>query len=185
MKPDAGALMDLAIYCRDCRKRRDRARQRLAVALSTDLKRFKATTMGKPIIMGRKTWQSIGRPLPGRLNIVITRDAGFRRKARRSLARLTKRSSWRPRARCMAARTRSCVIGGGEIYGQALPLADRLYVTHVLAISTAIPFFRRSTRTSGSRSAREEFPAGDKDNHATRYTVYERREGRDIEGRYA
>ena len=47
--------------------------------LSDDLKRFKAITMGKPIVMGRKTWDSIGRPLPGRQNIVITRQAGFRR----------------------------------------------------------------------------------------------------------
>ncbi|WP_195914181.1 dihydrofolate reductase, partial [Brucella melitensis] len=46
--------------------------------LSTDLKRFKALTLGKPVIMGRRTWQSLGRPLPGRANIVITRDADFR-----------------------------------------------------------------------------------------------------------
>ena len=83
--------MDLAIYVAIAENGVIGRDNGLPWRLSTDLKRFKATTMGKPIIMGRKTWQSIGRPLPGRLNIVITRDPIFVRTARRSCARWTRR----------------------------------------------------------------------------------------------
>jgi dihydrofolate reductase len=148
--------------------------------LSTDLRRFKATTMGKPIIMGRKTWQSIGRPLPGRLNIVVTRDPDFRAEGAeivRSLDEGLKLAS--VRGRCMAGADEACVVGGGEIYRQALPIADRLYVTHVLASPDGDTRFPPIDPEMWKAVSTEEFPAGDRDTHATRYTVYERREAMD------
>ncbi len=144
--------------------------------LSSDLRRFKTATMGKPIIMGRKTWQSIGRPLPGRLNIVVTRDPDFRAEGAeivRSLDEGVKLGT--VRGRCMAGADEVCVVGGGEIYRRALPLADRLYVTHVLASFDGDTLFPPIDPEVWRAVSTQEFPAGDRDTHATRYTVYERR----------
>ena len=148
--------------------------------LSTDLKRFKAETMGKPIVMGRKTHEGLGRPLPGRLNIVVTRDKAWRGEGVEVVHSLDEAIRLATaRGRCMAGADEICIIGGGEIYAQALPLADRLDVTHVLASVDGDTFFPPidpgEWRVAGSR----EVPAGEKDSHATRFTVYERRRGAD------
>ena len=95
--------------------------------LPEDLKRFKALTHGHPVIMGRKTWQSLGRPLPGRTNIVISRSADF-------AALGAERVDSLAAALAAAAATgtdEAFIIGGGEIYRQALPLADRLQLTEI------------------------------------------------------
>lgn len=145
--------------------------------LSTDLKRFKATTMGKPIIMGRKTWESIGRPLPGRASIVVTRDANFRAEGADVVTSLEDGIRLAAvRGRCMPGADEACVIGGGEIYRQALAVADRLYVTHVLADVDGDTHFPPIDPSVWEAVSTETYPAGDKDTHATRYTVYERRE---------
>lgn len=92
-----------------------------------DLKFFKKVTMGKPLIMGRKTHQSIGRPLPGRLNIVITRNKNWR-------ADGVTIADGLPAALQIAKETgaqEAMVIGGEEIYRAALPLTDRIYLTEV------------------------------------------------------
>lgn len=144
--------------------------------LSSDLKRFKADTMGKPIIMGRKTWASIGRPLPGRLNIVVTRDPGFRAEGAEVAGSLDEAITLATvRARCMAGANEICVIGGGEIYRQALPLADRLYITHVLAEVEGDTRFPPIDPDVWREVRAADVPPGEKDSHATRYTVYERR----------
>ena len=101
--------------------------------ISEDLKHFKRTTLGKPIIMGRKTFESIGRPLPGRTNIIVTRQADFVAEGT-----LTASDFIAAIARGAAiARDDGVdeimVIGGGEIYAQALPHADRIYLTEVQA----------------------------------------------------
>jgi len=93
--------------------------------LSEDLKHFKATTMGKPIVMGRKTWESIGRPLPGRQNIVITRQAKFNAEGCDVVASLDEAAA------TAGDEQEIMVIGGGEIYSLALPMAGRLYLTRV------------------------------------------------------
>ncbi|WP_119268304.1 dihydrofolate reductase [Taklimakanibacter deserti] len=96
--------------------------------ISSDLKRFKAITMGKPVIMGRKTWESLPRrPLPGRLNIVVTRDRHYRAEGAVVTASVAE-------ALAQARQTDSdeiCVIGGAEIFRQMLPMTDRLYLTEV------------------------------------------------------
>jgi dihydrofolate reductase len=99
--------------------------------LPSDLKRFKNITMGKPVVMGRKTFESIGKPLPGRTNIVVSRDPAFRPSG--ALVDLTL-SSAIERARRQAARDGTdevFIIGGGKIYEEAMPLADRLCITEV------------------------------------------------------
>ncbi len=95
--------------------------------ISADLKRFKALTMGKPVIMGRKTFQSIGRPLPGRTNIVITRDASYGEDGIRVAGGLDAAFKIAEGEGAEEA----MVIGGGEIYRMALSMARRVYLTEV------------------------------------------------------
>lgn len=90
--------------------------------LPAELQHFKKATMGKAIVMGRKTWQAIGRPLPGRQNIVISRDEGFVAAGADFAVSLT-------RAVEIAEADEIMVIGGGQIYALALPLARRLILT--------------------------------------------------------
>jgi dihydrofolate reductase len=95
--------------------------------LSADLRRFKEITMGKPIVMGRKTYESIGRPLPGRQNIVITRQAGYLAEGCDVVDS--------PEAAIAAAGDADeiMIIGGSHVYAAFLPLADRIYLTRVHA----------------------------------------------------
>lgn len=106
-----------------------------------DLKWFKQNTMGKPLLMGRKTFDSIGKALPGRDNIVLTRDPGFAAPGvfiARSL-----RGGLTLAGACAAGRGADeiCVIGGGDIYAQVIERADRLYLTRVDAAPEGDAFF--------------------------------------------
>lgn len=100
--------------------------------LSSDMKRFKAATMGKPVLMGRKTWESLPRkPLPGRQNLVLTRDADF--KAEGAWV-YTDIAAMLAAARAMAEAAdveEACVIGGAQLYNAVLPQADRIILTEV------------------------------------------------------
>ncbi len=100
--------------------------------LSSDLKRFKAVTMGKPVLMGRKTWESLPRkPLPGRPNLILTRDATF---VASDAWVYTDLAAMLAAGRAMAAAAgveEACVIGGAQLYEAALPLADRIVLTEV------------------------------------------------------
>ena len=100
-------------------------------SIRDDLKWFKERTMGKPLLMGRKTFDSIGKALPGRDNIILTRDPTFAASGV-FIARSLQGGLALARA-CAAARgaEESCVIGGGEIYAQMIGRADRLYLTRV------------------------------------------------------
>jgi len=94
--------------------------------LPADLRRFKTLTWGKPIVMGRKTYDSIGKPLPGRLNIIVTRDQHFN--ATGCAIAHTLQQAFQ----LAAEQNDTCfVIGGNEIYQQALPYASRIYLTIV------------------------------------------------------
>lgn len=168
--------MDIAIYVAIAENGVIGREGGLPWRLSTDLKRFKADTMGKPIIMGRKTYEGIGRPLPGRLNVVVTRDKAWRVEGIEVAHSLDDAIALaRVRGRCMAGAEEICVVGGGEIYAQALPLAVRLHVTHVLASVDGDAHFPPIDPSIWKVVSAEDFPAGEKDSHATRYTVYERR----------
>ena len=93
--------------------------------LPEDLKHFKAVTLGKPVIMGRHTFDSIGRPLPGRHNIVITRQQDWARDGVSVAHSLD--DAWQQ----AGAVDEVCVIGGAQLYAQALPLADSMRLTHI------------------------------------------------------
>jgi dihydrofolate reductase len=98
--------------------------------LPDDLKRFKRMTVGKPVIMGRKTFESIGKPLPGRQNIVLTRDPDWRAEGvtvAPNLAEAVAAAGLDPRARADGI----MVIGGAQIYAEALPSATRIELTEV------------------------------------------------------
>ena len=101
--------------------------------LPEDLRYFKRVTLGKPIVMGRKTFESIGRPLPGRSNIVVSQNPEYVAQGVRLVASLGEALAL---ARQIAAATgagETVVIGGAQIYAQVLPRADRLYLTRVHA----------------------------------------------------
>ncbi|MBY5981638.1 type 3 dihydrofolate reductase [Ferrimonas balearica] len=93
--------------------------------LPADLKHFKAVTLGKPVVMGRRTFESIGRPLPGRHNIVITRQADYAPEG------VTVVASIEAAIAAAGAVEELMIIGGGELYAAMLPRADRLYITDV------------------------------------------------------
>lgn len=100
-------------------------RNQLPWHLPQDLAHFKRTTLGCPVIMGRKTWDSIGRPLPGRRNIVVTRNAQWRAEGAQRAASLDE-------ALALAADAPEIfVIGGGELYREALGRAQRVFVTEI------------------------------------------------------
>lgn len=143
--------------------------------LSADLRRFKAETMGKAVIMGRKTFESIGKPLPGRANIVVTRDARWGREGvdvAHSLDEALKLAG--VRSRCLANPGEACVIGGGQIYEEAMPHASRLHVTHVLAEVAGDTRFPAIDPERWAAVSETFVPAGPIDDYPTRHVVYRR-----------
>jgi dihydrofolate reductase len=125
--------------------------------LPDDLQRFKAVTMGKPIVMGRKTYESIGRPLPGRRNIIVTRNAGYRADG------CTVVHSIEDALRSIVAEE-VMIIGGATLYGECLPAAARIYLTRVDAeVKGDVSFpvlsgdWRESTRTHHPADERHRF----------------------------
>ena len=123
--------------------------------ISDDLKRFKRLTMGHPIIMGRKTYQSIGKPLPGRTNIVLTRNPNF--SARPEVLKFDSLDA--ALDHCQQRREEIVfVIGGGEVYRQTRPLADKLLVTEVRRQVTGDTKFPDYDRSEWIEMAREDGP---------------------------
>lgn len=143
--------------------------------LSSDLKRFKRDTMGKAIIMGRKTFQSIGQALPGRLNIVVTRNKEFSAKGVEIAASLEAAIEIAKAGSNDRKLREICIIGGGELYRQAIGLADRLYITHVSASPDGDTYFPEVNWDEWQNVLSEDVPAGKKDEIATCYVVYERK----------
>ena len=135
--------------------------------LSGDLKRFKALTMGKPIIMGRKTYDSIGRPLPGRTNIVITRQSDLQLPGCVVVTSLDQAIN-------SVQADEYMVIGGAEIYRQALPLAQRVYLTQVHAKVDGDAFFPELSSTQWREVSREDQPADEQNQYAHSFITLER-----------
>ena len=135
--------------------------------LPGDLKRFKALTMGKPIIMGRKTFDSIGRPLPGRTNIVITRQSGLQLPGCVVVGSLSE-------ALTAVHADEYMVIGGAEIYRQVLPLAQRVYLTQVHANISGDAFFPALEPTQWHETYREDVPADEQNQYAHSFITLER-----------
>lgn len=143
--------------------------------IKSDMKRFKALTSGKPVVMGRKTFVSIGRPLPGRTNIVVTRDLDY------SAAGVVVTHSFadaRAIAKGDALRrfaTEIAVIGGAEIYAQWMASADRLEITEVHARPEGDTRFPAIDAADWEEVARVRNPAGPDDSADFSYVTYRRR----------
>ena len=136
--------------------------------LSSDLKRFKALTMGKPIVMGRLTHESIGRALPGRQNIIITRQADY------EAAGCDVVDSPEAAIRAAGDAEEIMVIGGGHIYEEFLPLADRIYLTRVQAIIDGDAFLPELDENSWRPIAREDHAANEANDHDSVFMTLER-----------
>ena len=135
--------------------------------LSADLKRFKALTMGHHIIMGRNTWESIGRPLPGRISVVVTRNRDY------VAPGATVVDSLAAALQLASEDSESFVIGGGELYREALPLADRIYLTELPADYPGDVFFPPLS-TEEWRSGPREHHAAEGDQPAWSFVICER-----------
>ncbi len=140
--------------------------------LPEDLKYFKSVTMGKPIIMGRKTFDSIGRPLPGRTNIVITRDSSWQAEGVEVAQTLVQAMTLAKLACARADVDEAMVIGGEQIYRMTLPAADRLYLTEVQAEVQGDAFFPEFD-TQEWHQVSEQLPEVT-DTHPYRFVVLER-----------
>ena len=143
--------------------------------LSSDMKRFKAATMGKPVLMGRRTWDSLHvRPLPGRQNLVLTRDASLRPAGAWAFAKLDAAIA---AGRAMAEQSGAdeiCVIGGALVYAETLPLAERIRLTEVSLSPEGDAFFPALDPTHWREVERGSVSAGPGDDAAFVVRVLER-----------
>jgi dihydrofolate reductase len=143
--------------------------------LKTDQQRLKSMTIGKPIVMGRKTFVSLRRPLPDRTNIVVTRDAGYR-----AAGAVVTTSFEAARAVALGdalrrLATEIAVIGGAEIYAQWMDIADRLEITEVHARPEGNTYFAAIDAAVWQEVARVRNPAGPDDSADFSYVTYRRR----------
>jgi dihydrofolate reductase len=137
--------------------------------LPEDLAFFKRTTMGHPIVMGRRTWESIGRPLPGRRNIVVSRQAGFVAAGAEVVPSLDEA------LRLCAGAGELFVIGGAQLYGEALPRADRLIVTEIDADFDGDTHWPAPDPAHWREAAREHLPPTAQRDFALAFVTYLRR----------
>lgn len=137
--------------------------------LPNDLRFFKKTTTGHPIIMGRKTYESVGRPLPNRRNIVITRRPDYLAEGVEVAHSL---------AQAIALATDNTeeifIVGGAEIYKQALPLTDRIYLTRVHTTINGDTYFPEFDSSTWRLLTNEEHPADEKHAYGYSFQVYDR-----------
>jgi dihydrofolate reductase len=148
--------------------------------LKSDLAIFKQVTMGKPVIMGRKTWESLPkRPLPGRINIVLTRDGSYLEEPISQGALVCERFDEAVQiAREQAEEDGAeevCVIGGATLFALALPKARRIYLTEVETEAEGDVVFPPFDEAPWAEARREAHPAGEGDDHAFTFRVLERR----------
>jgi len=136
--------------------------------LPADLAYFKRTTLGKPIIMGRKTFQSIGRPLPGRKNIVISRDENYHAEGVEVV------NSVDAALALVDDSEEVMVIGGGAIYQHCLAAAQRLYITHIDAEIDGDTYFPEYDLEVWKKVASDIRPSDEKNHYQLDFSVYEK-----------
>ena len=135
--------------------------------LSDDLKRFKALTLGKPVLMGRKTAESLGRALPGRRNLVLTRSGSV------PFAGMEVFATLESALESASEVEEICVIGGGEIFAMALPIATRMHLTWVdAAIEGADAFFPRFDPAQWRETSREAHAADARNEYVFEFADY-------------
>ena len=133
--------MQLAIVVAQSKNRVIGVNNDLPWRLPKDLAYFKSVTLGKPIIMGRKTFESIGRPLPGRTNIVISRNALFAPEGVEVVSSLMQAVELAKEVCVRDGVAEAMIIGGAQVYSQAIAMADTLYITQVDAQIEGDAFF--------------------------------------------
>jgi dihydrofolate reductase len=144
--------------------------------LKSDMALFTALTKGKPVIMGRKTWDSLFRkPLPGRTNIVLSRDGSFEPKGAIVCEDFTEASQIAREQAEDDGVEEYCVIGGAALFALALPKARRIYLTEVDAEAEGDVAFPPFDEAGWTEVRREPHPAGENDDHAFVFRVLERR----------
>lgn len=146
--------------------------------LPDDLKRFKQLTLGHPIIMGRKTYESIGKPLPGRTSIVITRSSSYEVEGALVVDSLEKAIDTARQQEVKEA----FVIGGGEIYREALvkKLPDKIYLTRVQTENEGDAFFQIPNQDEWSLTSQEDHPADDRHKYAFQFVELTRKSSHDF-----
>lgn len=137
--------------------------------ITEDFAHFKAVTLGHSVIMGRKTYESIGRPLPRRRNVVISRNQTLRIEGCEMAASLEEAITM------CEGEEELFVIGGGEIYRQAMPMADKLYITHVDVVVEGDTRFPEIDPVLWEEISREEFERGREFGHPFSFVDYVRR----------
>lgn len=137
--------------------------------LPADLRHFKRITWGKPLLMGRTTHESIGRPLPGRHNIVLSRNPNYRADG------CTIVSSLDAALAAAGEAEELMIIGGAEIFQRTLPLAARIHLTEVQAEPPGDTFFPEIDATDWRERSREDHPADERNPHVYSFVVLERR----------
>lgn len=143
--------------------------------MSSDLKTFRRLTMGKPLIMGRKTFDTLKQPLDGRLNVVVTRDARFRRAGVIVCPTIDAAICEAERSEYFQDTQEIMVIGGAEIYRQVLGRADRIYYTVVHAEPEGDTFFAPLDPYEWTEVSSEALAQGRRDDFAATLKVFERR----------
>lgn len=142
-------------------------KNRMPWYLPADFAYFKRTTMGKPVIMGRKTFESIGKPLSGRMNIVITRSTSFSHEGCIVVDSIEK-------ARDLVKDKEAFIIGGAEIYSAFLPMADKLYITEIDSDFEADTFFPKIDYSKWKLVSSEPGVKDEKNPFDYKFLVYER-----------
>jgi len=137
--------------------------------LPNDLKYFKQITLGLPIVMGRKTFESIGRPLPGRVNVIVTRNSNFKPEGC-----IVVDSIQNAMKATMSAQN-VMIIGGADIYSQTLPIADRIYLTEVDAELEADKFFPSIDQNLWEEISRKHNPKDEKNEYNYDFVVLKRK----------
>jgi dihydrofolate reductase len=143
--------------------------------LPNDLKYFKQTTLGKPIIMGRKTYESIGKPLPGRTNIVITRQTDYQPDGVKVVHSVAEARDLAESVCLIDGQEEAMIMGGAEIYTLALPDADRLYLTEVHADVDGDANFPEYDKTEWQEISREDFSAEGSNPYNYSFVVYDKK----------
>jgi dihydrofolate reductase len=142
--------------------------------LRSDMRYFRNITMGKPIIMGRLTFASLPRVLDGRVNIVLTRNAAFEAQGAIMAYTLEEAFDVARKAAKQSGAGEIMIIGGADVFREALPLADRIYLTEVHAAPDADTWFPKLDRREWRETSREMHQAGPKDDHAFSFVVLDR-----------
>ena len=137
--------------------------------LPADLAHFKRTTLGHPVIMGRRTWESLGRPLLGRRNIVVSTTPGFAAPGAEVVASLEE--AWR----AVSGASEAFVIGGARLYAAALPAAERIYLTEIAGDIPGDTYFPPLEPGEWQESTLAQQPADDRNPFALRFLLLERK----------